>query len=283
MEGRRLTEQSFPVRAVRGVGFVLEGLARLMRDRKMFAVALAPAAITLAVFVGLLVGAAVLVPDLTSRWLPLGDWAALHGAAAVAWWLLRLVAQILVYALTALAWVAAFVTLFLGVSAALAAPFNELISEKVEEETTGVAAPPFSLPRFAGDAALAVGHTLLATALLAGGSVALALVGWLVPVVGTLVAFAGGICLTGFFLVLQGTDPAASRRRWSFRRKLALVSANFWVAGGFAAGGLVLLAIPVVNLLAVPALVAGGTRLFVEIEGPRGGAEPSSGSPLGRL
>ena len=266
--GGVLAQDSFPVRAGRGLGYAAEGLGRLFRDWRTFLLALVPAAITLGVFVGLGVLALVFGRDLVERVVPIGDWAAVHGAAAATWFALRVAARVLFYALTALAWVAALLTLFLGVSSAVAAPFNELLSEKIEEEATGVRPPAFSARRFAGDAGLAVAHALLSTAILVSGSVALALVGWLVPVLGTVVSFVGGLVLTGFFLALAGIDPAASRRRWSYAQKVRLVTGNLWAMGGFAATGMLLLAVPLLNLFALPALVAGGTRLFVALEGP---------------
>jgi len=51
---------------------------------------------------------------------------------------------------------------------------------------------------------------------------------------------------------------------------------SFWGEGlGFGLAGLVLLAVPVLDFLAIPALIVGGTRLALELEEPPAGDPPS--------
>jgi len=85
-----------------------------------------------------------------------------------------------------------------------------------------------------------------------------------VPVVGTLVAGAGGIITGATIACLDFLDAPQERRRWRFRRKLRTVVTEFPATAGFGLVCLFAVSIPVVNLVSVPVCVTAGTIFFCD-------------------
>jgi CysZ protein len=84
------------------------------------------------------------------------------------------------------------------------------------------------------------------------------------PGPGTLVATVGGIGLAATLVCLDFLDAAVERRRPRFRRKLGLIRQTLPASAGFALVCLGLVSIPLINLLAIPVCVAGGTLFACE-------------------
>src|SRR5687768_10046581 len=112
-----------------------------------------PAVVTLLVLVGIVLGVAALVD-------PLVVWVASH----VPSWLETIVSWILRIVVILGVGMAAMV-IFVAVAGMIAGPFNEMLSEAVEEELTGKPGPPFALGAFLRDAAVGIGHALRRLAL----------------------------------------------------------------------------------------------------------------------
>jgi CysZ protein len=98
-------------------------------------------------------------------------------------------------------------------------------------------------------------------------------ISFLIPGVGQIMSLAA-FALTAVYLGVDYIDWPAARRDWSVRDRLDFVRRELPAVAGFGTGVSVLLFIPLVNLLFMPAAVAGGTMLFVALgEGPEGGEE----------
>jgi CysZ protein len=93
----------------------------------------------------------------------------------------------------------------------------------------------------------------------------LLLVGLLVPVVGAVVQASLGFVVTASFLALDHIDWAAARHGLSVRARLGLLRQHPGALLGFGTAVWLMLFAPLVNLLLVPAAVAGGTLLFGDI------------------
>jgi uncharacterized protein involved in cysteine biosynthesis len=200
----------------------------------------------------------------------IGTFQAWSGAAAA-------VADALGVARAGLGWGALRAASFVGVLAGFtvvavvlgqiaAGPFLDLLSARVEREACGRGElPPLSAADLAADLLASVVHSVVVLTLYAALACPLTLL-QLVPIIGQVIAVPAAIALAALYLAREAWDYPMSRRRWSLRRKLAAVRATAAPALGLGLGGVALLAIPVVNVLAMPVVVVGGTWLFVKLE-----------------
>lgn len=167
--------------------------------------------------------------------------------------------------------------LFLFVAAALAlyasvgvvgTPFYDRLSQAVEDRARGGPDEPFSWGVFARDVARSAWHSVLSlflwlTVLLLLGVLSL------VPVVGSLVEFVLSLFTTALFVSREMMDGTLSRRRMSYLDKLRFMRVHRAEVLGFGAVSALCLAIPLVNLVALPVCIAGGTLLVLDLEGRR--------------
>jgi CysZ protein len=173
-------------------------------------------------------------------------------------WIIELVAAVLITLLG--------LVLVVVLSSVVAAPFNDALSEAVERILTGGSAPAFSFKKMLADIGrtirLEIGKVLL-YALIVGP---LFLASFFVPGIGQLISLVG-FAFTAIYLGVDYIDWPAARRDWSVRDRVAFTRRQIPAVAGFGTGVWVLLFIPVVNLLFMPAAVAGGTMLFVDMAG----------------
>ncbi len=205
--------------------------------------------------------------QLADRYLPAGDawyWVALHFVLGV------LAAVVLFFVM---------VYTFTLVGNLLLAPFNDLLSEKVEWVYSGRRLDePFRLGAFARDLV----RSLKAEA----GRMALYLVGFLAllslnlfPPVGTAVSGVLTPVYIMFFLGWEYLDYAMERWQFPFSDKRRAVFRNLPALLGFGAASAVLLAIPVAGLLAIPVCVTGGTLLFCDLRDAQRIPSPNGREP----
>jgi len=232
---------------------------------------LPPLVLTLLVFVVSQALAWMYVGEIL-RWLGAEPDAGQGGCEGVllSWSCLRVVGGTLGHgALAFLAWLcAACVALgftFLA-SMLLAAPFNDALSEAVERLRGGQAAPPFRWAALLRDALRSVVLELGKLAIFLLVMAPLALASWLVPGVGQLAYAVVGGLLASVYFALDFTDWPAGRRGWGLRQRLAQLREHPAPMLGFGGGEGVVLWVPVVNVLQVPAAVIGGTLLFLDLE-----------------
>ena len=158
----------------------------------------------------------------------------------------------------------AAVVVALITAAALAGPFAEYLSERIEDLYRGELPDeePFSLATLGKDIVRGIAGALGRLAIFGTVYVPLLLASFL-PVIG--IVFAGlTIVYSAFFLAMNFADPVLERRKWNLPAKLRWARANLaaWLGFGLACFGVMF--IPVANLLITPALVAGGSLMFVD-------------------
>ncbi|HEU0184360.1 MAG TPA: EI24 domain-containing protein [Blastocatellia bacterium] len=221
-----------------GVRFFFSGLRTLVRNPALLSLSMIPMLLTLALLMGLIMGAALIV-----GWL-IGD--AVRSE-------LRIAAQALMFALTLV--IAYF--LYLPVARVLLAPFAEALSRKTRAISSGRAAPKNN-QRWAR--AMWEGLKLVIFQI-AVALVALAL-GLAFPPVGAPVGIAVAIFLGG----LDFFDIPLSTRGLRLRNKLGVIWRNKSLALGFGAAAYMMLLIPVINMLALPVGVVGATLLIDALE-----------------
>jgi len=151
-------------------------------------------------------------------------------------------------------------------STVVAAPFNDALSEVIEQRESGIEASAFRWARVWRDAGRTVRLELLKVVCYGAVMLPLFLLSWLVPGVGhALYVVAGGLFTAAYF-ALDYVDWPASRRGQGVSQRLSLLRERPWLMLGFGAAVWMLLFVPFVNLWFMPAAVAGGTRLFLDLE-----------------
>ncbi len=175
-------------------------------------------------------------------------------------------------ALTALLQLALVVALFLAIGfllvrfgVVLGSPWYGRLSEEVERIRRGSDLParPAGLRGAGADVARAVGYEVRKLALVAVAGVVLLAVQFL-PVLGQIAGAAGGFSIAALVACLDFCDGPLERRGRSFRQKLGFVRRTAPASLAFGAACAALLAVPVLNLLAIPVCVTAGTLFAVD-------------------
>ena len=145
----------------------------------------------------------------------------------------------------------------------VAAPFFEELSDRVEREVCG-ATPPLAWGPWLAAIGWSVVHSL-GTLLLWIAVAAVTLSLQLLPGIGLLAAPVG-FAASGAFLARETMDGPMSRRRWGLRDKFAFVVHHPATVGVWGLTVAAWMWVPVLNLLAMPVAVVGGTLLFCRID-----------------
>lgn len=222
----------------------------LLRQPGLLRFVLIPLSINVMVFAGAVWGGLHLFSSIVARYLPQGE----------AWyWIL----------LTYLLWVVAvLLTLvlvffcFTAVGNLIAAPFNDLLSERTEELLIGRSlSEPFSLRSFMRDGwriLLEQGKRIFVFLLGMG----LLLLLNLLPGVGTLLYAGLSVGWAVVFLSVEYTSYIADRKRMGFAAQRRYLFGHKLLMAGFGCGLLCLLAVPFLQLLCIPLGVVAATRLW---------------------
>ncbi len=150
-----------------------------------------------------------------------------------------------------------------------AAPFNDFLSEEVERLETGQEGPPFSFAVILRDSIRTVGLEVLKLSIYLVVMGPLFVLSNLVPVVGPAIYSIFGFLFTSMYFAIDYIDWPASRQNRSVTYRFSLLTEHFMPMFGFGTGVWLFLFIPLVNLLFMPAAVAGGTLLFLDLERDR--------------
>jgi CysZ protein len=196
----------------------------------------APSLVTLLLLVGAVIGVAALTEPLVT-WVTSRLPSFLDAVAGV------ILTIIVVIGLSLVA-----LLVFVSVAGMIAGPFNELLSEAVEERLTGKPAAPFSVAAFLRGAVRGILHGLrrIATAII---GVLLVVVLGLVPVIGQIAAFVVGLWLAGRGAAYDAFDAVLARRELSYADKLAFLARHRsrTLGLGLAIAGMLL--VPVLNVV----------------------------------
>ena len=147
----------------------------------------------------------------------------------------------------------------------LAAPFNDALSEAVEQLETGRRAAPPGLAKSLRDLRRTVGLELAKLGLYLAIMVPLFVASFALPGVGPLVYAVSGFFLTALFFAVDYVDWPASRREIPVRDRALAALRGLRPMLGLGVGVWVFMYVPLLNLLFMPAAVAGGTLLFLDL------------------
>lgn len=244
---------------VRGLIYPLRGLALLRRHPGLARYWVPPIVLTLCALIASVFFAFRYHDDVVQLiWQEPGgaDWAA--RLLSILHWLLRGLALLVGIGVAMVACIAA--------ANLIAAPFNDALSEVVEQLETGRPSPPFSLARLGRDLARTLRLELLKLALYVAVIAPLWLLSWLLPGIGQLVYIVFASVFSALYLAIDYLDWPASRRGLRVRERISLLTVRPMMTFGFGCAVTVCLFVPLLNLLFMPLAVAGGTRLYLDLE-----------------
>jgi CysZ protein len=153
---------------------------------------------------------------------------------------------------------------FLGLAAIVAAPFNEMLSEAVEREVTGVEPPPFSPLVLLRDIALGIVHGARRVMVYLFTVAALFAVALIVPIAGPIVAAVLGTIVTARFAAYDAFDAVAARKGWAYGAKLQYLRVHRGRSYGLGAAVAALAAVPGLNLVALSVGATGATLAWLD-------------------
>ncbi len=163
----------------------------------------------------------------------------------------------------------ASVSIFISLAALIAAPFNEELSESIEEHETGVPGPRFSFGRFLVDVAIGMAHAARRVSVYVLVMGALLVVGIAVPVVGTIVAAVLGAIATARFASYDAFDAIWARRRNRYRAKVSYLREHRWRTLGMGAVVGVMLVVPGLNVVGLAVGATAATLRVIDQERSR--------------
>jgi uncharacterized protein involved in cysteine biosynthesis len=253
-----------PLSALDGFRLPLEGGRLLLREKRLWAPAVAPIGFSLlafAVAASLLVAYAGGLYDWATLWLP-----APEAASWYAWlWVGPAKAALAIFGALTFAVIAGVALLisFL-VANVLASPFLDVLASRVELIETGVVQEdaPTGLIGNAADVLRSLREELRRALFFLGVVGSLVLLGFVIPGAHLVT----GPSILGFailFLPLDYASYTLDRRRYSFRQKRIWLMANKPVVVGFGCGAFLICWVPGLNFLAMPLLVVAGSLLAI--------------------
>ncbi len=241
-------------RLARGFGYLFKGWGFVLKHPSLIKYCLLPFLINLVVFAGVAALFIYTYDDLIAL-----IWAKpVSSLARIFWYLLNVFLILLTVLL-------AYGTFFI-VQAMLAAPFNDLLSEKVELIAYGNRPLPFAPGQMLGDIGRTVFHELGKIAIYLGVMAPLLVLNWTIPVLGQALLLVVGFLFTTTFFSYDYLDLCMARRRWGFRRKWRVLRNNGALSIGFGSALSASLLIPVFGLMCVPIAAVGGALLFNDLD-----------------
>jgi CysZ protein len=258
----------FVVEATRGFQFALSGIAFLGRHRTLWKWAILPTLVNIIVFTIAFALFVLFYHDiysLATGFLPLEPpqvwyaWLWVAPLRLLAWGigLLLLITTLVVLYFT-----------FLLLGTTIAAPFLDVLAQRVEALVTGRVAEErttlFGTVHTIGVSILDELKKLAFFLLVQLAFLVLALP----PVLTPFVAIAAAL-FTMLFLPIEYAGFAMDHHHLRFAQRRALIWQQRWLMLGFGAAAFLTLLIPLLNFFCLPALVVGGTLLFLHTQGGR--------------
>lgn len=151
---------------------------------------------------------------------------------------------------------------FVTLANLIAAPFNSLLAEKVQEHLTGKTINSLSLWATLKDTPRIIGRQFAILGYYIPRAIVLLLL-FFIPIIQIIAALIWFL-FNAWFMTLQYVDYPTDNQRISFQKMRQQLQQQRGLSLSFGIGVLVLTMIPVVNFIAMPAAVAGATALWVK-------------------
>ena len=251
------------VDTIRGFQLALQGVSFLARHRVLWKWALLPAIVNIIVFALAFALFLSFYPDLYAlatgflRLDPPQTWYA---------WLWIAPLRLLAWGLGLLLLITALVgmyVVFLLLGTMLAAPFLDILAQRVEALVTGRALQEHTTFL---DGIQNIGRGIIEELRRLGFFLAVHLTLLLLGLLPVLTPFTvlAATLFTMLFLPLEYGSFAMDHRQLRFRQRRALVWQHRWLMLGFGAAAFLTLLVPLLNFVCLPVLVVSGTQLIIE-------------------
>ncbi|MEZ4273407.1 MAG: EI24 domain-containing protein [Myxococcota bacterium] len=156
--------------------------------------------------------------------------------------------------------------LLLLVGQAVASPFLDMLSEKVESIVLGTPSTPAGVGRTLKSLFMALGELCWSVLFIVIVNLPIWLVGVVVPGIGTSVAAVLSFAFGALLLSHEFVGLPLARDLVSFRRRWRTTWANRWLGLGFGSSAAVMLVVPGLNLILLPLAAVGGTLLYCDLK-----------------
>jgi CysZ protein len=233
---------------IRGVLALIDGLRLLMVERSLRSVLWRMLGLLLLLVLLLAAGVFWFSDYLAHLWLPQSD--------AWYWQLLGILAWMLAFALALISGVVGFV----GLASTMTSPWLDMLAARTEG-LSGQAVEE-SHASWASQIAQSLASTVRPLLGLLGLGM-VAVVCLVIPVIGQVAATAVWGYAGIRFLNYEMLDAPASRRQWGFSRRRELLRDERWFYFGFGLMAMLLMLVPVLNVLVLPAAVVALSRHYV--------------------
>ncbi len=184
--------------------------------------------------------------------------------------------SVLAFLLSIVLWALSTMALVL-LTSVIAAPFNGALSAAVERIATGREMGDDGIAALVRDVWRTVVLELTKLLIFLAVMVPLFILQWAVPGIGSVAYTVFSFVFTAWFWGIDYVDWPAERRGWTPKQRLANARKRFLPMFGFGSGVWLFLFVPLLNLFFMPAAVAGGTLLFLDMEGHADDADESVG------
>jgi CysZ protein len=155
----------------------------------------------------------------------------------------------------------------------VAAPFSDLLSERIEGILGTWEPRPFSLRFIVDDLGRTIQFELIRAAIKLGWMIPLFVASLLIPVVGQILYFTVGGYILSKYTGMDFVDWPAARRGWSWSQRFAFAKQHRSTVTGLGAAVVLSLLIPMAFAFVWPGAVAGGAILFTTLHD-----EPETGT-----
>jgi uncharacterized protein involved in cysteine biosynthesis len=195
-------------------------------------------------------------------------------AALTFGWLIALIGAVGIIGWTSLA--IACATAIATIAMLVSGPFNELLSEAIEEREAGLRPPGFNAVRFIHEVAVSIAHAARRGVAHVLFIVGLLVIARFVPIAGSVVAAIGSAWVAARFASYAAYDAVWGRRHWRYRDKTAYLRDHRWRTLGLGAPVAAMLVVPGLNVIGLAIGSAGATLRMIRDERARSAAETNS-------
>jgi len=259
----KLSKSVNPIGFFRGFGYVFSGARFVyLRHPGLVRFWIVPILISIIAIGGALKGAWAYSEDIVN-WI----WPEVTGDGFFAS-IARGIHSLVEVLVSAVVWITSLVVV-VALSNVIAAPFNDALSEEVEKIETCAEGVPFSFAAILRDTGRTIYLEVYKLLVYFGIMGPLLCCSFMVPGFGQAAYSVVGFVFTSLYLAIDYIDWPACRRNKKSGYRWEFIKRRFSAALGFGTGVFFLLFIPGVNLFFMPAAVAGGTLLFLDLEGER--------------
>jgi CysZ protein len=242
-----------------GMRYLFRGFGAVFSFRRdLWVWALVPVVICAVLYAATFLGIAFSLDDILEWILPPVEGSALWKAVMVILWIVLMAGLVV-----------AGYFIFIPVMAVVSAPFNEVLSEKVEKLLLGRDPPPFRLRKFLKELTRTILLEVVKLVIFVLIMTPLLILYFVIPVAGPVIFILAGGFITSLYFAYDQLDRSFSRHLFPIGRRLGFVKRFFFRVMGFGTAGFLLLVIPGAIFFVVPAGVAGGTMLFLESDEER--------------